>query len=262
MDILSGDLQMKNDTESKRQGRKAKGAEDESVAGFHFIAFVPVNGKVWKLDGLERQPQNLGRSFPPRSMLVSSIPMPFLVGVIESEDWVFQTKPEIEERMAQYEEGQFEFAILGIVKEPLPTLVYTLAENVKSLVAATKRLDFLKPGWRDLIASSVNGESVLSEGAVTGPDTTYELTQDLIDQASLSQSVQEAILANEAAEVIACRQKLVLKQAGLRMSIKEEQQSMRSDQERAASRRHDYGPAVQTLVEILGRKDVLKEMVD
>lgn len=63
MDILNGDLQLKNDAEAKKRGREGtSSAEDESIAGFHFVAFVPIDGKVWKLDGLERQPQNLGWS--------------------------------------------------------------------------------------------------------------------------------------------------------------------------------------------------------
>lgn len=60
MDMLNADLQLKNDA-SARKKSKAKDS-DEDDAGFHFIAFIPVQDKVWKLDGLERQPQNLGGS--------------------------------------------------------------------------------------------------------------------------------------------------------------------------------------------------------
>lgn len=64
MDILNGDLQLKNDAEAKKRGGKSTNlAEDESIAGFHFVAFVPIDGNVWKFDGLERQPQNLGENF-------------------------------------------------------------------------------------------------------------------------------------------------------------------------------------------------------
>lgn len=58
--MLNADLQLKNDA-SARKKSKAKDS-DEDDAGFHFIAFIPVQDKVWKLDGLERQPQNLGGS--------------------------------------------------------------------------------------------------------------------------------------------------------------------------------------------------------
>lgn len=184
-----------------------------------------------------------------------------LSGVIENQDWVLQAKPEIEDRMAKYEEGQIEFAILGLVKEPLSGFVSTLARNVKSLAELTKRLDSLKPDWRDFIESSVNVNHALTENLVTGPDAIYELTQELIEQSQLAQSLEDVVLHDVAADIMDCRQKLVLEQTGLRASIIEEQQSIRSDQERAASRRHDYGPAVEALVDILARKGVLKDMV-
>ena len=170
--------------------------------------------------------------------------------------------PEIEDRMAQYSEGQIEFAILSLVKEPLSSLVSALAENVKGLIALMTRLDLLNPDWRDFVASAVNGEGGTTETLITGPDPVYQLTQEMIDTSELSQSIAEAVLKDMAADILASRQELVTAQACLRASIIEEIQSSRSDQERAASRRHDYGPAVQTLIEILGRKGVLKDMID
>lgn len=62
MDMLNSDLQLKNDaTAKKTKSAKKNEVADESEAGFHFIAFVPALGKVWKFDGLERQPQSLGK---------------------------------------------------------------------------------------------------------------------------------------------------------------------------------------------------------
>lgn len=59
--MLNVDLQLKNEATSKRSRSGKKGHDDyEMNAGFHFIAFVPAMGKVWKFDGLERQPQALG----------------------------------------------------------------------------------------------------------------------------------------------------------------------------------------------------------
>ena len=65
MDVLNTDLQLKNEASQKRPRTNKKSlANDESEAGFHFIAFVPVEGRVWKFDGLERQPQSLGTYLP------------------------------------------------------------------------------------------------------------------------------------------------------------------------------------------------------
>ncbi|MCJ1468707.1 hypothetical protein MMC07_007337 [Pseudocyphellaria aurata] len=240
MDVLNGDLQLKNDAEAKKRKRRTDTAEDESVAGFHFIAFVPVDGKVWKLDGLERQPQNLG--------------------LIENQEWVLQAKPEIENRMAQYEEGQIEFSILGLVKEPLADLVSALARNVRSLAVVAKRLDSLKPDWREFVESTT--DHVSTENLVTGPDSIYELTHKLIEQSQLPPSLEDVVRHDIAEDIVECWQKLVPEQRGLRISIVEEQQSNRLDQERANSRRYEYGPAIEALVEILARKAVLKDMVE
>lgn len=63
MDMLSSDYQLKAEATSKRsRPAKNKPADNKADAGFHFIAFVPALGKVWKFDGLERQPQALGKS--------------------------------------------------------------------------------------------------------------------------------------------------------------------------------------------------------
>lgn len=72
MDILNEDLSLVNDMKKverakntkKKNTRKVKEEEDE--LGFHFLAYVPINGAVWKLDGLQRQPDNLG-NLPPLS---------------------------------------------------------------------------------------------------------------------------------------------------------------------------------------------------
>jgi ubiquitin carboxyl-terminal hydrolase L5 len=70
MDMLNADLAMKNEARSsKRKGGKTKKTENESEASFHFIAFLPITNNIWKLDGLERQPQNLGMYERPNTRL-------------------------------------------------------------------------------------------------------------------------------------------------------------------------------------------------
>lgn len=64
MDILSSDLQLRWEAQSKK---RSKGQEsNDSDSSFHFIAFMPAMGQVWKFDGLERQPQALGQSVSSR----------------------------------------------------------------------------------------------------------------------------------------------------------------------------------------------------
>ena len=60
MDMLNADLQLKDDATSSKKRRKNAEPSEQGEAGFHFIAYVPVRDQLWKLDGLQRQPQNLG----------------------------------------------------------------------------------------------------------------------------------------------------------------------------------------------------------
>jgi len=71
MDILSADLTLKNEHDKwarakknpPRKGvkRKLKKKKDDDEPGYHFIAYVPIKGEVWRLDGLRREPVNLGK---------------------------------------------------------------------------------------------------------------------------------------------------------------------------------------------------------
>jgi ubiquitin carboxyl-terminal hydrolase L5 len=71
MDMLNADLGLQNDFEKWEKSRKNpkrkkapnnnRKKKDEEEPGFHFIAYVPINGSVWRLDGLQRQPVNLGK---------------------------------------------------------------------------------------------------------------------------------------------------------------------------------------------------------
>jgi hypothetical protein len=65
--MLNADLALYEDLQKWERSRKIKRKRpakkkkaDENEPGFHFIAYVPIDGAVWKLDGLRRQPENLG----------------------------------------------------------------------------------------------------------------------------------------------------------------------------------------------------------
>ncbi|KAI4174823.1 MAG: hypothetical protein LQ343_002061 [Gyalolechia ehrenbergii] len=221
MDMLNADLQLKNDASSRKKP-KAK-SSDEDDAGFHFIAFVPIQGKVWKLDGLERQPQSLES--------------------IKGDDWVRQVAPEIESRMAQYEEGQIEFAIMSLVREPLADLVTALAENVMSINVLSQRLGQVKPGWEDFLSERTGDGKAAGDETIIGPCEHYQLYAETIDQAEPSPVLQTRLKSDRVTELLTAREELVTAQAGLRASIRDETKAFRTDNERAASRRNDKAGA-------------------
>lgn len=58
--MLNADLLLKNEANARSKGKKTENEDDDFAAGYHFIAFMPINGSLWKFDGLERQPMSLG----------------------------------------------------------------------------------------------------------------------------------------------------------------------------------------------------------
>ena len=73
MDILNADLALSNGMErwkkAKRNPKRKIAAtkkllmkKNEDDLAFHYIAYVPIKGEVWRLNGLERHPVNLGPS--------------------------------------------------------------------------------------------------------------------------------------------------------------------------------------------------------
>lgn len=65
IDQLNADLSLENDTQDAAQSKARRGAKRKKKAavvyGFHFIAYVPCDGHVWELDGLQGSPLKLGR---------------------------------------------------------------------------------------------------------------------------------------------------------------------------------------------------------
>lgn len=77
IDHMVVDLRLKEDFQAdkkkrapqkkkKKKGRKKVTLEDDDN-GFHFIAYVPSGGQVWKLDGTEALPRTLGKMAGGRS---------------------------------------------------------------------------------------------------------------------------------------------------------------------------------------------------
>jgi len=73
------DIALMEAAKSKQRGKGDSSDEDES---FHFIAYVPLNGVLWELDGLRRQPVRLGNC--------------------EDGKWLHIATPRIQERIERY----------------------------------------------------------------------------------------------------------------------------------------------------------------
>ena len=175
-------------------------------------------------------------------------------------DWLSQAKPDIEARMAQYEEGQIEFAILSLVRDPLLEMIPALAANVKAINALSTRLDAVKPAWKGFIDPSTSSENVGKNTFIDRSNLTYGLTQEILDQAEPSQAVMDLCHGNVAPDILRHREQLIATQIDLRTSIGEEMQSNRLDEEKTAARTCDYGARIKNFVRTMKvKKQSLRE---
>lgn len=65
---------------------------------YHFVSYVPIDGKLYELDGLKEGPLDLG-AIPPNV------------------DWFTYVKPIIENRIKRYKEGEIHFNLMAIVSD-------------------------------------------------------------------------------------------------------------------------------------------------
>ncbi|OCL05325.1 cysteine proteinase [Glonium stellatum] len=237
-DMLNGDLSMKNrfDAKDKKKQKKRKLEDyDEDDAAFHFIAYVPIQGSVWKLDGLDFQPTNIG-SF-------------------EGSDWF----PVVHKKVgALMNTDDLNYTLLAVVKDPIEGLRSALSENINTIKTVEARLDSVSQEWR----SFTDGNDDALEEILRGPSEELGITIELLDSAVAPAPVARKIEADDdAGTLVERRDRLFEEHVKLRAAIREEAESSRVDLVKAAKRRHDYGPLIQTWLRMLADKGELEGLV-
>ena len=186
----------------------------------------------------------------------------FNTGEVQDRDWLGLVKTDIEGRMSQYEEGQIEFAILALVKDPLEDRVQELARSVKSLQFISVQLDEVNPDWSAFLASTGDSGEIVEDKLILGPDPCYMLSQEVIDNATLSDESRRQLSEGTATELLERRQALVTSQTGIRMSILAEMECRREDEDKATRRCFDYTPFIMAWLRIHARKGVIQDIID
>ncbi|KAF2144421.1 uncharacterized protein K452DRAFT_284738, partial [Aplosporella prunicola CBS 121167] len=241
IDMMNIDLGMQDQvkTAKSKKGKskkKKKGVDDD--AAFHFSAFMPIEGDVWKLDGLDRQPLRLE--------------------TIGDSDWLQLIAPNISARMTQYEEGQVEFGLLALVKDPLIEAREQLAQNIKTIRDVETRLEMINSDWRAFSSTTDESENTV----LAGPSSEYHITGQAILTAKLPLSIERKIdTDDDPTTLLELRQKAVTEQAALKATIGDEQASAQADQDKAEARRHDYGPLIRTWLRMLAENGTLQKLM-
>ncbi|EMD00252.1 hypothetical protein BAUCODRAFT_30723 [Baudoinia panamericana UAMH 10762] len=218
----------------------AAAAEAAADEGFHFCAYMPINGHVWKLDGLDRYPQDMG-SF--------------------SEDdggnWMHVAQPTLMGRMAQYEASEIQFNIMAIVHDTLSTDRVALLQNVKTLRTVDAKL------------SGLCEDRHTMEGAETKKDVVTESASELNVAAADIESAQvPAEMAarikkkDDLLELIELRQGVIAQQVALRAMLRDALEANKEDDRKARHRRHDYAKFIDSWLGALAEQELLTDLID
>ena len=144
VDILTVDSRLKEDAQNAtkkknaqaarkgkkwRRRKKSKVVDEDEESGFHFIAYVPAYGRIWKMDGMERRPQSLGN-------------------IDNNSDWLNIVIPDLQMQWQGAAENELEFSLLSLVSSEGGDTEHDDRENAEK----ARRL---REDWGPLIAGLV-----------------------------------------------------------------------------------------------------------
>lgn len=106
-----------------------KPEKDDNV--FHFVSYVPIDGRIYELDGLKEGPIDHGPT---------------------GTDWTESVRPIIEKRMQKYKEGEIHFNLMGVVEDKITKLNRLIASSegaeVQRLAAQLDQEEAKRSRWR------------------------------------------------------------------------------------------------------------------
>lgn len=217
---------------------------EEPDAGYHYVTYVPIGNNVWKLDGMDSYPQDLG-PFQDEGSSPGG----------DSEAWLKVASPIIQDRLDQ-NDRQGKFVLMAVVRDPYFNEQKQLLENIRTLRAVDDKLGSLDAEWTLM----EGGET--SRDVLTGILTEFEISQKDIDDAQLPTSA-EKLISNEddLLKLIKYRQDVLQEQKMLRSGVRDAQRVPQDEEEAARLRKFDYGPFVKGWLNALAEKQVLEDLI-
>lgn len=225
--------------------RKVVTAADygEPDAGFHYVAYMPIGDNVWKLDGMDRNPQDLG-PFKQGSNVADG----------GSGDWLDVVTPMIQNRMSQHGDD-LNFSLMAVVRDPFFDEQRKLLENIKALQAMDFKLDSSEPEWK-----SFNGGET-GKDVLTGISIEFEIMQKDVDDTELPASVKDLIASeDDVLRLIEYRKGLLREQTMLRSGLRDTRRNPKEEDD-ARLKKHDYGPFVREWLGALADDGVLQNLL-
>jgi ubiquitin carboxyl-terminal hydrolase L5 len=217
---------------SRRNSAESAASEDSTDSfeenGHHFIAFVPVGGEVWKLDGMDAQPTCVGT---------------FDAAV--GETWLSAASDTINTLMAA---GDSDYGVLAVSQSPLSSLREKAALTINTLVAVESRLHEVDPTW-------VSSDPPPSPSALG-------IEQQLLARHPVHADTMALVAVEDSATLLARRSALAEELGGVVASIGVEMDEEAAEEQKARQRRFDAGPVLKKWLEMLAGNGYLEDNLD
>jgi ubiquitin carboxyl-terminal hydrolase L5 len=226
----------KKGSRKSSNAKKSKAVQEDSA--FHFVAYMPIDNEIWRLDGLDAYPQRFGS--------------------VGSTNWLDEVAPVLSARMADYAESGIQFSLLALVKDPVGEKKAALLRNVSLLVAAEDKLQTLDASWRSFTETS--SASIASIASISA---SFGISEDDLARHHLSDA-DTARLAkfDDLTSLLDFRRKLADEQGPLRGEVMDCVRSAQDDEAKAVDRQNDYVPFLQAWMGMLAENGELKSLVE
>jgi ubiquitin carboxyl-terminal hydrolase L5 len=245
MDMLEADKHLSykvNRSKRREKDKKARrkstdsAATDDSAEGYednahHFIAFVPVGNKVWKLDGLDAQPTTMG-AFDPS------------IG----ETWLPTVTDTITAIMAA---GDDDYGVIAITQSSLLSLRKEACLAINTIQHIQSRLNNVSSDWKSFISD----ESPPPYPQMLG-------VEDQLLEHAVSDALTATIAAEQLLDLLNHRSRLLKDLHQIAANIVSEMQTEAEENQKAAQRRFDCGPVIKMWMEMLAGNGYLEGNLD
>ncbi|CAG8481402.1 9487_t:CDS:10 [Funneliformis caledonium] len=209
---------------------KPSATVDESVEVYHYIAYVPVDGEVWQLDGLYPHPVSVGK-------------------YSDKQRWYDAARDAMRARTQGFYAEQINFVLLAITKDPIFIKKMRTKECIYLKRVVESVLDELNGEWRAVL--------------VNEPKFVEDLTEDEEMEVAKRDNVTKEIEVlnsnrGDVNKLIQLRTNWVDEIRVLQKAIKRENKLKQIEKERQT---FDYGPFIREYLSVLHERGELKELL-
>ncbi|KAF2648611.1 cysteine proteinase [Lophiostoma macrostomum CBS 122681] len=236
----------------KAEKAKAKGDRKQSVTSIsseesiedsahHYLAFLPIDGQVWKLDGMNAQPTSLGE-----------------YDEENTDEWLDIACKRIMALMATA--GDEDYQLFALVRAPLARHRQEMCEMVKTAKLIESTLDKQSPEWKSFLVA--DGENPVAPGPPS-PSllSSFGISEEQLNATTIDDDERQKIEKSETSVLLGRRERLMLRINEVQDSIMMEMGLEADEKQKADERRWDYAPVARVWLEMLAENGWLQKNI-